>query len=270
VGVERVEATRLGVANIQRTLGRLDAATGGDAELYASSYKMLLERQVILLKSVKRLIAGAMLPLGKNEGPTVRFVPAAEQRAAVAYLLGEGVASLEPYQTPAIVERVYPYGGYRAVDQIQASFVSDLLNGPNVALLESQHGRDAGAYSSLDLGRDVAGAVWGDLQAADFSRRALQRAYVAASRTLLEAWAGGGATEGAPAAALVAEGMMPAAARLQAESGDDSIYIPWLRAYLPELKSRLDAAAHTAAGETDRLHFADMAVQVERLLKIGM
>jgi hypothetical protein len=108
------------------------------------------------------------------------------------------------------------------------------------------------------------------LQATDFSRRALQRAYIAASRVLLEAWARGGAAEGAPVASLVADGMMPAAARLQVESGDDTIYIPWLRTYLPDLKARLEAASRTAAGETDRLHFADMAVQVERLLKIGM
>ena len=270
VGVERVEATRLGVANILRSLGRLDAATGGDPVLFASTYFMLLDRQVTLLKSVGKLIAGAMPPLGAGDGTTVRFVTAAEQYAAVAYLLGDGVASLEPYQTPAIVERASPYGGYRVIDQIQASFVGDLINGPNVALLESQHGRDADAYSSLDLGRDVAGAVWGDLQAADFSRRALQRAYIASSRTLLEAWARSGATETAAAGALAAQGVTPTAARLQAESGDDSIYVPWLRGYLPELKSRLEAAARAATGETDRLHFADMAVQVERLLKVGM
>jgi hypothetical protein len=54
------------------------------------------------------------------------------------------------------------------------------------------------------------------------------------------------------------------------ETGDDTVFIPWLRASLPPLKARLEAAARSAAAETDRLHYADMAVQVARLLKIGM
>jgi len=54
------------------------------------------------------------------------------------------------------------------------------------------------------------------------------------------------------------------------ESGDDTIFIPWLHAALPPLKTRLEAASRSATAESDHLHFADMAVQVARLQKIGM
>jgi hypothetical protein len=88
---------------------------------------------------------------------------------------------------------------------------------------------------------------------------------------LLQGWAKGGADEVAQARQLMAATQMPgAAARALVESGDDTVFIPWLRASLPALKTRLEAASRSAAGEADRLHFAEMAVQAGRLLKIGM
>jgi hypothetical protein len=269
VGAERVEATRLGVANVLRSLKRLDAATAGDAELYASTYAMLLSRHTGLLKSVKRVVAASLPPLGRSDGPLAGLVPAAEQRKAVNFVLGEGVASLDAYRDPAVVERVSVYGGYRAIDRLQAGFVEDMLNGPNVALLESQRRRDPAAYSSLDLGRDVSTAVWGPLSSTNATQRAVQRGYIDAARKLLDAWAGGGASEAAQAKSLEAMQVSSSAAGVLVESGDDTIFIPWLRSTLPDLKSRLEAASSGASGETDRLHFADMAVQVGRLLKVG-
>ena len=270
-GVERVEATRLGVANLLRSLDRLDAGTGGDAKLYASTYDVLLSRHVGLLKSVNRMLAGVMPAMGAGEGPRPKLVPAAEQRQAVQYLLGEGAASLAPYAAPAIVERVSVYGGYRAIDRQQAAIVTDLMTGSTVALLESQRRGDPAAYSSLDFGRDLNAGVWGDLKTSSPTRRALQRGYIEAAKELLTAWSKGGADEKKLAEALRAElPVSPAVARAIVETGDDTVFIPWLHATLPPLKARLDAASRSATAEADRLHFADMAVQVGRLQKIGM
>jgi hypothetical protein len=270
-GVERVEATRLGVANLLRSLDRLDAATGGDAKLYASTYGVLLARHVGLLKSVDRMLAGVMPAMGAGEGSRPKLVPAAEQRQAVQYLLGEGAASLEPYATPAVVERVSVYGGYRAIDRQQAAIVTDLMTGSTVALLESQRRGDPAAYSSLDFGRDLTAGVWGDLKSSKPTRRALQRGYIEAAKELLTAWSKGGAEEKKMADALRAElPVSPTVARAIVETGDDTVFIPWLHASLPPLKARLEAASRSATTEADRLHFADMAVQVGRLQKIGM
>jgi hypothetical protein len=269
-GADRVEATRLGVANLQRSLARLDAATGGDAKLFASTYDTLLARHVALLKSVPTLIAGTLPALGAGEAPGARHVAAAEQRQAVQYLLGAGAVSLEPYAAPALIQRVSVFGGYRAIDRVQASLVGDLLNGPNAALLESQSRIDGRAYSSIDLGRDVDAAVWGDLSRSTATRRALQHGYVEAARRMLDAWAKGGDGEVEKAQGLQASlGVSAASARALAESGDDTLFVSWLRAQLPALRSRLQAAARSARSESDRAHYADMALQMDRLLALG-
>ena len=208
-GAERVEATRLGVANLLRSLRALDAGTGGDAQLLASTYNVVLGRHVTLLQSVPRLLGAAMPPLGSADGPLVQLIGADEQRAAVRYLLGEGAASLEPYAAPALVERVQVFGGYRAIDGLQAALVGSLMTGPNVAMLESQRRREPRAYSSLDFGRDIQDAVWGrlDTDTDTPTARALQRGWLTAARTMLEAWAQSGKGEAEQARMLQAVGL---------------------------------------------------------------
>lgn len=268
-GAERVEATKLGVANLQRSLRSLDAATGGDARLYASTYDMVLGRQVGLLKSVNRLLGGAMPNLANDGGPAVALVPAAEQRAGVGYLLGEGAASLEPFAEPAIVERIQAYGGDRTIDRMQAGLVSDLMSGANIAALDGQARRDPKAYSALDFARDLDDMLWSRLNETSPTRRALQRGWIEGARKLLEAWAKGGAGEADEAKKLQAAGAPGGAALVLVESGDDTLFVARLRAELPGLKKRLEAAAKAAMDDSTRLHLQEMAVQVARLNKIG-
>jgi hypothetical protein len=193
-----------------------------------------------------------------------------EQREAVAYLLGEGAASLEPYAAPAIVERVSVYGGYRAIDQIQSSLVGALMSGPNISQLESQHRRDPSAYSPLDLGRDVSAAVWGRLDRASPTQRALHLGYVDSARQLMQAWATHGAADSALARQVqAADSVSDLVARARSASGRDTVFAPWLRQSLPALKTRLDAASRGARTESDRLHFAEMARQVASLIRTG-
>ena len=271
-GAERVEATRLGVANLQRSLARLEAATAGDPREFAATYDTLLSRQVGMLRSVQRLVGGVMPALDAPPKWTGRPVPAAEQREGVRYLLGEGAASLEPFAAPAIVDRVVGFGGERAIEGLQAAIVTELLSGANVAQLESQRRRDPAAYAPAEFGRDVTAAVWADLGRSTPTQRALQRGYVKAAATLLEAWSKGGAGEEAATRQLMAatERLSPAAARALAESGDDTIFIGWLRTALPPLRSRLDDAARRAADESDRLHFADMSAQLARAARLAV
>lgn len=268
-GSDRIEATKLGVANVLRSLDRLDAATAGNDELFRFTYPIMLSTQMGYVKSVASLIAGNMPKIGDGDGPLVSYVPASEQRKAVAYILGEGAASLEAYQRPALLERMSAFGGYRSIDRLQASLVKDVLSGTKIAVLESQSGRDKDAYSPIELGRDVADAIWGDLSTAPFHRRALQRGYIAQSRALLESWAADGAGEPAQAAALTAQEFDPTFAAIAVETGDDTIYPSWLRSYLPTLKARLSEAARSAAAEDDRLHFSEMAVQVDKLIAMA-
>lgn len=269
-GAERVEATRLGVANLLRSLGRLGEATAADPSLYAGTYQTILSRHLGMLQSVQRLVGGSMPALGTGEGPASRAVPVAEQREAVRYLLGAGAASLEPYAAPGVADRVSAYGMERQIAALQSSLATSLLSGANLAMLEIQSRRDPAGYSPMDFGRDVHAGVWGDLRGVTPTQRALQRGYLSGAQRLLDSWARAGAGEAPLIAKDMAEtGTPPVAAALRAETGDDTVFASWLRASLPELRVRLDEAARAAASESDRLHYTDMALQVGRLLRLG-
>lgn len=268
-GADRVEATRLGVANLQRSLRALDKATGGDAKLYASTYDVVLSRHVVLLKSVPRLLGGTRPNLSADGGPAAAPVPAAEQRAGVRYLLGEGAASLEPYAEPAVVNRIVAYGGAKAIAQYQADLVSDLMAGEVLAALDDQAGRDPAAYSALDFARDLDESVWGALGELTPTHRALQQGWISGARALLGEWAKNGAGEAAEARKVQAIGAPRGAALALVETGDDTLFATLLRESLPGLKERLDAATKTAKDEKTRLYLREMSVQVARLVKLG-
>jgi hypothetical protein len=268
-GAERVPATRLGVANLLRSVRALDTATAGDVALFNSAYGVTLSRHVALLHSVPRVVGGVQAELAGPPGQAARPVPADQQREAVRYLLGEGASSLEPYAAPALLDRVLAYGGDRQIDGLQAGLVTELMNGATLAMLDSQRRRDPAAYGPADFGRDVEQAVWGRLDSATPTQRALQRGWLNASHRLLQAWVSGGQGEGAEVQKLVAEGVPPAAARVLGESGDDTAFTAWLRGSLPDLHRRLNTATGKARDPAVRLHLQDMAAQVQRLVQVA-
>lgn len=262
-GRERIEATQLGVANILRSLARLDAATASYPWEFAATLQVMLNTHNGFLKSVNKLIAGVMPRVGA--APNVDLVPAAEQSRAIAYLLGDGARSLEAYRDPAIKLRSATFGGDLLIDSLQSAFLADILSGENLILLDRQSATEPNAYSPAQLGEDVAKAVWGDLSAAPPWKRALQRGYIRQTMNLLEAWAKARSLEEPTATALIKAKYPANLARLKVESGDDTNYPTWLRTYLPTLKAKLDSAAVAAASESDKLYFSGMANQVEKL-----
>ena len=265
-GAERIEATKLGVANILRSLDNLPKAVGNNDQLFRKAYGMMLSTHEHYLKSVGSLVGGTVRSRERGAADPSVPVPAAEQSAAVAYLLGEGVETLEAYQRPDLVERVAVFGGYRNIDAQQADLLNAVIDGNKIAVLESQSVSDPNAYSPITLGKDVAGAVWGDLTKAPYSRRALQRAYIRQTQALLDSWASAGASEAAAKQALAAQGFGPIFSAIAAETGDDTIYPAWLRSYLPTLKADLEKAAESAGNESDKLHFSEMGIQIGKLI----
>lgn len=265
-GAERIDATQLGIANILRSLTKLDDATGGDDELYTSTLTVMMGTHKGLLDSVATLVGGAMPRFDHGNGPRIDLVPPDEQTAAVFYLLGDGARSLEPYAESAVAERISVTGGERMVADLQAGLLKDLLTGSRLALLESQSRRGEAAYSPAKLGRDVSEAVWGNLEQASPTERVLQRAYAVQTRQLIADWANAAAKEAGEAQAAIAAGFPSGFSSVEADTGDDTVYPGWLRNHLPQLKARLDVASQQAASESDRLHFGEMSRQVQQLM----
>ena len=265
-GAERIDATRLGIANILRSLGRLDQATGKDRALFAGTYGVLMSTHKGLLDSVAVMVGGVQPRVGKLGEEPADLVSADEQNAAVFYLLGEGARSLEPYLDPALRARLYTVGGEHLVESLQASLLTTLLRGSRLAVLASQSRDSDSAYSPAKLGHDVATAVWGNLEQASPTDRVLQRAYVAQTRQLIADWANAPTKEAAEAAVGIAAGFPAAFAAIESDTGDDTTYPDWLRSYLPRLKASLDLASREAGGEADRRHFAQMSAEVGKLI----
>ncbi|WP_416898848.1 MAG: zinc-dependent metalloprotease [Minwuia sp.] len=266
VGVERVEATRLGIANLMRSLARLDEATGGDARAFRAALDVFLLTHSRFLKSAGDLVGGVYRGPLRSAGETITVVPRGLQAEAVAYLLGEGAASLDRYRDRTYAGRAYPLSGELVIDDLQAQLITGLLAGPTLKLLALQGRRSSEAYWIEDFAEDVHEAVWGDLSDSPPWKQALQRAYLDRAGALLDTSQTDGPGEAEVAAAATAQGFSPAFARLVAETGDDTPWPAWVRRSLPELASRLDRASTAATDGTAGLHFAAMAHKAKSLI----
>ncbi len=164
-----------------------------------------------------------------------------------------------------MIERVAVTGGGLAVDRVQASVLSNLITGPKLGLLDSQAQLYPDAYSPAELGKDVAASVWEELSDGSRTARVMREAWVKTHADLIAAWAMASQTEAAGIAAGVAQGIPQPVMTVLAESGDSTVYRPWLRAMLPDLKSSIDAALADAEGDL-RLHLLEMSSEVGNLI----
>jgi hypothetical protein len=264
-GAERIAATRLATANTLRSLAQLPDAAGDDDRVFKATYDVILSTHFGLLNSVARLVAGTERVITPGDGPRVLRVPPEAQRAAITYLLGEGARTLDAFRSPGIVERAAVAGGATTVDQVQARMVTALVNGPKIGLLDSQSQLHRDAYGAADLGNDVLAAVWGDLTDDSRTARVLRSSWVAAHAALITSWASAAQTEPAGVASGVAQGVPQPVMTLLAETGDSTLYRPWMRAALPGLLAAVTAAAGTAEGDA-QLHLLEMASEIAGLL----
>ena len=184
VGAERVEATRLGLKKVAASVGDLDGASAGD-EAFRRAYTQALSTFDLMMSSVTKLVGGRLV--GEGQGARPMFVPAAEQRAAVTFLLTEGAAAYDALSRPDLVLRADPISGDRIVDAHRANWVRELLSGPRLALVQTQHAIDPGTYSVTQFATDVTEAVWGTLEGQPAWRAAQQEAYLDSVEKILRA-----------------------------------------------------------------------------------
>lgn len=186
LGDDRIAATRLGIANLQRVMGYLVEATARPGQSYdklAQTYESVLDHRHLWLASVIKLIGGVeetRTLAGRGEAQFHR-VPKARQQAALQFVLQH--LQPQPVFTPgAVLDRLTPAGGLDYFTESQQELLLDLLDSSRLGrLAEAEQLDGAGAYLPIDYLAELQAGLFAELaQAApqiDPLRRTLQHTY---------------------------------------------------------------------------------------------
>ena len=264
-GAERVEATRLGVANILYALEKLNSAVGNDNRAYRQTYTDIQAHHAVLVNSVLKLVGGQYHLPGHKQELQGRFVPPEKQREAVRYLLGEGARSFEPYARPELLYRAWSTGGVLSVEVLQSALVNDLLAGSRLASLEEQKRVDASAYGVFDLADDMTAALFDVPADTTPTRQVLQNAFLERINTILHT-APDMKAIGTEAAALIKKGFSRQYIIAKLATGRKTALPAWAFTTLPQLQQRLKEAR--PADREGQMHIREMVRKIQKILEI--
>jgi hypothetical protein len=186
---DAVKSTALGLRNLQRIEKMLvpatTAKTGESFDDLVEMYGTLISQWTTELNHVVAIVGGSTSQ-AKNAGQTgvvYTPMPAARQRAAVAFLSQSAFATPEWLIDPEVLRRIEPAGALNRIRTAQSGVLSNLLDSGRFARIVEQETMDPKtAYPAVDFLAAVRLAVWGELNRAqvkiDAYRRSLQRAYL--------------------------------------------------------------------------------------------
>lgn len=191
IGNDPIAASTYGVANLKRVvpnLARWTARAGEDQADLAEIYSETLGIWALYMGHVAALVGGVEVDLKTSDqaGAAYRPVPAARQRAAVAFL-GREVFDTPSWLAPSsILSRIGPQTGGSALATRQANVVVSLLDPRRLARIEGAGalGTESG-YSLVQYFSDLYAAVWQG-GAPDDGRRLLHRVYLERLAALMQ------------------------------------------------------------------------------------
>jgi hypothetical protein len=188
LSADAVEATRLGLRNLERVAGYLVDATsqpGEDYELLENMHGQLLgqwRREMVHVANVVGGVERINLYYGDAER---RFFPIdpAKQREAVAFLNDHAFRTPMMFLEADILGRIEASGAAERVLQAQSSVLRTLISAGRIKRMSELMQADSDdAYSPASMLADVSAGVWSELStnapAVDLYRRNLQRAHV--------------------------------------------------------------------------------------------
>ena len=186
LGDDAVYASELGLANLKRIVPRLQEWTTEEGETYENLeelYGQVVGQWARYLGHVGRQIGGVTIDpkLVGEEGPVYVPVDAERQRAAVAFLIDEGLATPDWLLDTDILGRIEPAGAADRVLRLQESVLDQVLDPVRLGRLAEAEWLSDDAYPAAELMDDLQDGLFAETArgtAIDPSRRALQRAYV--------------------------------------------------------------------------------------------
>ncbi len=246
LGADAVEATRLGLKNLERVAGYLVSATsepGEDYHLLENMHNALIGQWRREMGHVANVVGGVKRINFHFGDADRRYFPieAARQKEAVAFLNEHAFRTPKLFLDPDVLGRIEADGVSDRVLAAQRGVLSSLLSDGRIKRMGEMAADGETAYTAAELLRDVSDGVWSELADGKPSiglyRRNLQRAYV-------ELLAG------------------------KLESEDPASDLPALaRGELVRLQETCSKYASTAADEVTSRHLEDVAAQMKMALE---
>jgi len=194
---DAVEATRLGIKNLERVANMLLEATTYPGEPYddlQELYGRMMGQWALEMNHVAQLV-GAYNSQQKHGGQAgVRFelVPRAKQAAAVRFLNENAFTTPQFVIKPDLLRRMEPSGTMDRIQQAQSRVLNTLLAPDRFARLVEQAAVDKGdVYQPTQFLADLRSGIWKEVYAGsnviDPFRRNIQRAYLETFDTRIHA-----------------------------------------------------------------------------------
>ena len=187
LGDDAVYASRLGLANLQRIVPRLQEWANQDGEDYSTLnelYGQVVGQWARYLGHVGRQIGGVTIDpkLTNEEGVVYQPVDADRQREAVTFLVEEGFRTPDWLLDADILQRIEPGGIAARVQSLQESALTRILDPVRLGrLMEAEWILPETAYPAAEMMDDLQDGIWEEIATGaeiDPARRSLQRAYV--------------------------------------------------------------------------------------------
>jgi hypothetical protein len=251
LGANAVEATRLGLRNLERVAGYLVKATckpGKDYELLSNEYDALLSQWSREMNHVANVVGGVQEINLYYGDANRRFVPNAPdyQQQAVNFLLEQALSTPNLFTAEDVIGRLSAEGTAQRILGAQNAVLRSLIGSRRVErLAEIEQASPTNAYAPVKLFADLREGLFREVGAQagtiDLYRRNLQRSYVEMLASNLKTLAGGSD--------------LPAYARSELEAirerirkADLSKAKPVVQAHLKDLVARITQALEPRPG----------------------
>ncbi len=188
IGSDAIEATALGLKNLDRVMDHLLAATtekGEDYSLLEETHKEVLGTRAKWLGAVAKQVGGVIesRTLAGRGGETFTRVSKERQKAAVKFLLENGFIAPPKLFSPAVVNQFKYTGTANDLALQQRSLLSTVMS-PSVMgrMFDAELQLGEKAYTATELVADMQTGLFSELKGmepkVDPLRRQLQRAYL--------------------------------------------------------------------------------------------
>ena len=188
IGSDPVQATSLGLKNLDRVMDYLVPATtekGEDYSLLEEVYGEVMSHRSRWFGAVAKQVGGVVeyRTLGGRGGESFVRVSKEKQKEAVKFLLDNALTTPAKLLNPAVVNQFKFTGAATAVTGQQRAVLSSLLSSSRMArLFDAEVMLGDKAYTPVELVDDLQIGIFSELKAAepkiDPVRRALQRNFV--------------------------------------------------------------------------------------------